>query len=51
MVSKEMGYKVSPGESFINVLGYDAVSKKQYSRAAALFEMNIDNYPQSSNCI
>jgi predicted alpha/beta superfamily hydrolase len=49
MVSKEMGYKVSPGELFINALGYDAMSKKQYSRAAALFEMNISNYPQSGN--
>ncbi|HEY6977678.1 MAG TPA: alpha/beta hydrolase-fold protein [Chitinophagaceae bacterium] len=48
-VSKEMGYKVSPNELFINAMGYDAMSKKYYTRSAALFKMNIDNYPNSSN--
>jgi hypothetical protein len=48
-VSKEMGYKVSPNELFINAMGYDAMSKKYYTRSAALFKMNIDNYPSSSN--
>jgi predicted alpha/beta superfamily hydrolase len=48
-VSKEMGYKVSPGEMFVNFLGYDALSHKYYAKAGALFEMNITNYPQSSN--
>jgi predicted alpha/beta superfamily hydrolase len=48
-VSKEMGYKVSPNELFINYLGYDAMNKKYFKRAAALFEMNIANYPNSSN--
>jgi tetratricopeptide (TPR) repeat protein len=48
-VSKEMGYKISPPELFINALGYDAMSKKHYTRATALFEMNIANYPNSEN--
>lgn len=48
-VSKEMGYKVSPPESFINFLGYDAMSKKNFTKAAALFKMNMENYPTSSN--
>ena len=48
-VSGEMGYKVSPPEAFINYLGYDAMAKKQLTKAAALFAMNVDNYPQSSN--
>jgi outer membrane protein assembly factor BamD (BamD/ComL family) len=49
IVSKEMGFKVSPPEMAINSLGYYVMSKKQYTKAAALFEMNITNYPNSSN--
>jgi len=49
IVSKEMGFKVSPPELSINGLGYFAMSKKQYQKAAALFEMNIANYPNSNN--
>jgi predicted alpha/beta superfamily hydrolase len=48
-VSKEMGYKVAPPEMMINGLGYEALSQKQYEKAAALFEMNIANYPESGN--
>jgi tetratricopeptide (TPR) repeat protein len=44
-----MGFKVSPPELSINGLGYFAMSKKQYQKAAALFEMNIANYPNSNN--
>ena len=49
MVSKEMGYKVSPPESNINFLGYNAMNNKNFTKAAALFKMNIDNYPKSDN--
>lgn len=49
IVSKEFGFKVSPPEMQINSLGYNALSLKQYEKAAALFEMNIANYPQSGN--
>ena len=48
-VSKEFGYKVSPPEMQINGLGYNALSLKQYAKATALFEMNIENYPESGN--
>jgi len=48
-VSKEFGYKVSPPEMQINGLGYNALSLKQYTKAAALFQMNIANYPGSGN--
>lgn len=48
-VSKEMGYKVSPPEMSINGLGYYALSQNHYDKAVALFEMNIENYPQSGN--
>ena len=49
LISKEMGYKVAPNELFINSLAYDAMNKKYYYRSAALFQMNIDNYPKSGN--
>jgi len=48
-VSKEFGYKVSPPEMMINGLGYNALSLKQYAKAAALFEMNMENYPENGN--
>jgi tetratricopeptide (TPR) repeat protein len=48
-VSKEMGYTVAPPEMMINGLGYNALSQKQYEKAAAFFEMNIANYPESGN--
>ncbi len=49
MVSREMGYKTSPPESNINFLGYAAMNNKNYTKAAAFFKMNIDNYPNSGN--
>ena len=48
-ISNEMGYKNAPPEAFINYLGYDALLKKQYNRAEALFQLNIENYPNSNN--
>jgi len=48
-VSKEFGYKVSPTESQVNGLGHNALSLSHYDKAAALFEMNIANYPTSGN--
>lgn len=48
-VSKEFGYKVSPPEMQINGLGYYMLSQKYYEKAAALFRMNIENYPESGN--
>jgi tetratricopeptide (TPR) repeat protein len=48
-ISNEMGYKNAAPEAFINYLGYDAMLKKQYNRAEALFQLNIENYPNSNN--
>jgi predicted alpha/beta superfamily hydrolase len=48
-LSKEFGYTISPAEMQVNALGYNALSQKQYAKAAALFEMNIRNYPKSGN--
>lgn len=49
LVSKEMGYKVSPPELSINSLAYYEMNRKHFTKAAALFKMNIDNYPKSGN--
>jgi predicted alpha/beta superfamily hydrolase len=48
-VSKEFGYKVSPPEMQINGLGYYLLGTKLYDKAAALFRMNMENYPESGN--
>jgi tetratricopeptide (TPR) repeat protein len=48
-VSKEFGFNVSPPEMQINDLGYFMLSQKKLDKAAALFEMNTENYPQSGN--
>lgn len=48
-VSEKMGYKNAAPETFINYLAYDALGKKQYNKAKALFGLNIEWYPESSN--
>ncbi|MCZ2249124.1 MAG: alpha/beta hydrolase [Bacteroidia bacterium] len=48
-VSEKMGYKNAAPEAFINYFAYDALGKQHYSRAKALFELNIEWYPESSN--
>lgn len=48
-VSQKMGYKNAAPEAFINYLAYDALGKKNYNKAKALFELNIEWYPQNSN--
>lgn len=48
-VSQKLGYKNSPPESLINYLAYEALGKNQYDKAQALFELNIEWYPKSSN--
>ncbi len=47
--SQEMGYKILPPEALLNEFAYQALSSKFYTKAAALFKMNIDNYPNSGN--
>ncbi len=48
-ISSEMGYKIAAPESFINYLGYDALGKKNFEKAKALFELNMESYPDSNN--
>ena len=47
--SKEFGYKVYPNEMQINGLGYFLLGQKFYDKAAAIFRMNTENYPESGN--
>jgi uncharacterized protein len=48
-ISKNMGYKISPPEQMINMMGYDFLMMKQYTKAGGFFKMNVDNYPNSAN--
>lgn len=48
-VSEKMGYQNAAPAALINYLAYDALGKKQYSKAKALFDLNIEWYPQNSN--
>lgn len=48
-VSQKLGYKNSAPEALINYLAYEALGKNQYEKAQALFELNIEWYPKSSN--
>jgi len=49
-VSTNFGYEVLPPESFINQIGYAFIeSPDTHAKANALFSMNVQNYPNSSN--
>jgi uncharacterized protein len=47
-VSEKMGYKNLAPEAFINYLAYDALGKRHFDKSKALFELNIEWYPQSN---
>ena len=46
-ISKKMGYENSAPETFINYIAYEALGKKQYNKAEALFKLNMEWYPES----
>ena len=48
-VSDRFGYEVIPPEQFINSVGYALIDNKMFDKASAFFDMNIQNYPESSN--
>ena len=48
-ISAHFGFKVPVPESFTNQLAYQELGMKRDAPAKALFEMNIENYPQSFN--
>lgn len=48
-VSKRFGYNVFPPENSINNLGYHYLNNKMPDKAIAFFDLNVKNYPNSSN--
>ncbi|MGB5227395.1 MAG: alpha/beta hydrolase-fold protein [Eudoraea sp.] len=48
-VSDRFGYQVLPPEQFINSMGYGFMNNSMLDKASALFDLNIQNYPKSSN--
>jgi predicted alpha/beta superfamily hydrolase len=48
-ISGHFGYKVLPPQQFINSLGYGFLNNSMLDKAAALFDLNIQNYPNNSN--
>ena len=48
-LSSHLGYEVFPEEGLINNLGYFYISDNKLDHAAAFFDLNIRNYPKSSN--
>jgi hypothetical protein len=48
-LSKKMGYQIKPDEGEINFIGYDFLGRKINKTAESLFQLNVENYPESSN--
>lgn len=48
-VSGNFGYQVLPPEQFVNSMGYGFMNNSMPDKAAALFDLNIQNFPKSSN--
>jgi predicted alpha/beta superfamily hydrolase len=48
-VSKQMGYRIKPGERQVNSLGYQMIATKQFKKAESLFKLNIANYPSNGD--
>ena len=51
VISTEMGYRFAPLEAVINYFAYEALTKKQFSKAQAFLKLNIENYPNSSKAL
>lgn len=47
--SENLGYTVLPDESSVNQMGYIFLANMMPHMALACFELNVNNYPQSSN--
>ena len=48
-VSDHYGYTVLPDETWINALGYQFLQIQKMNLAFACFDLNVRNYPQSTN--
>ncbi len=49
-VSEQIGYLIQPDENQVNNLAYQMLKQKQFSKAEALFKLNIASYPETANC-
>jgi predicted alpha/beta superfamily hydrolase len=49
MVSDRFRHEVLPNEGFINSLGYGFMNPDKFDLSYAALQMNIENYPKSSN--
>ncbi len=47
--SEKFGYKQFPDEAFINQLGYGFMGQQKNEKALAFFNMNVENFPHSTN--
>ncbi len=48
-LSKEFRREMKPEERFVNGLGYQFMSMKQFKKAKGFFKLNVTNYPKSFN--
>ncbi len=48
-VSKRLGFEVLPTEMLINGIGYFLLDEKMPEKASVFFDLNVKNYPNSSN--
>jgi Tfp pilus assembly protein PilF len=44
-----MGYTILPPENNVNNFGYNFMGKNLFEKAFDFFQLNITNYPKSSN--
>lgn len=49
LASEQMGYTVLPPENFVNEEGYNMMYNNEMENAYRLFDLNVRNYPNSSN--
>lgn len=47
MVSKRLGYKVSPPGELFNAIAHELMGNQQFDRAKKYLELNLQNYPKS----
>lgn len=48
-LSEKFGTAMAPNEAFVNDLGYNLMSQKQFQKAEQMFQLNVRNYPESFN--
>ena len=48
-LSERFGYRIPVPENMMNGLGYQLMAKKKFEDAIAVFEKNVELYPESAN--